>query len=264
MATRKWANFKAAEPHFAPAGAALRKAWPRLHRGDLEPFPKGAQSAAAQDAWRAFHAGRFQEAVEAGAALGAAGAAVANKAAGVYATYLARDDAEALAVLRDAIARGEQATRELPDSANAHYFLAFVLGRYGQRISVVKALADGLGTRIRQSLQRTLQLAPDHAEAQLALGVFQSEVVDKVGALAARLGYGASRDGALAALDRARELAPESPIVLLECARALQRLEPRGRERVREWLEAARAIAPADAMESLDVSAARAALRGLG
>ena len=77
MATRKWANFKAAEPHFEYAGAALRKAWPRLHRGDLEPFPKGAQSAAAQDAWRAFHAGRFQEAVEAGAALGAAGPAPA-------------------------------------------------------------------------------------------------------------------------------------------------------------------------------------------
>lgn len=263
MATRKWAKFKAAGPQFELAGAALRKAWPHLHRGDLEPFPKGAQSAALQDAWRDFHAGRFEAAASAGAALGAAGAAVANKAAGVHATYLARDDAEALAVVQDAIARGEQAARELPDCANAHYFLAFALGRYGQRISVVKALADGLGTRIRQALQRTLQLAPDHAEAQLAFGVFQSEVVDKVGALAARLGYGASRDGALAALGRARELAPASPVVLLESARAWQRLEPRGRDRIRELLEAAVAITPADAMESLDVSAARAALREL-
>lgn len=263
MATRKWANFKA-EPRFEHAGAALRKAWRRLHRGDLEPWPKGAQAAALQDAWRAFHAGRFEAAASAGAALGAAGAAVANKAAGVYATYLARDDAEALAVLRAAIARGEQATREAPDCANAHYFLAFALGRYGQRISVVKALADGLGTRIRESLQRTLQLAPDHAEAQLAYGVFQSEVVDKVGGIAARLGYGASRDGALAALGRARELAPQSPVVLLESARALQRLEPRARERIRALLEAACAIEPSDAMESLDVSAARVALREPG
>lgn len=260
MATRKRKG-DAAEPRFAFDGAALHKAWPRLHGGDLEPWPAGAGAAALQSAWRAFHEGRFAAAIEAGAALGPPGAAVANKAAGVQATYLARDDAEAAGVLRAAIERGERAVAALPDRANSHYFLAFVLGRYGQRISVVKALADGLGSRIRLALERTLALEPRHAEAQVALGVFHAEIVDKLGAIAARVGYGASRDAALAAFERARQLAPHSPIVHLEYARALPRLEARAQHRARELLETAAALTPADAMEALDVGAARAALR---
>jgi hypothetical protein len=249
-------------PQFDYAGAALHRAWPRLHAGDLEPWPAGRGAAAVQAAWRAFHEGRFAAAIESGAACGTACAAVANKAAGVYATYLARGANEATQVLQQAIARGEAAVAEEPRRANAHYFLAFVLGRYGQRISVAKALADGLGGRIRAALDRAIALEPRHAEAHVALGVFHAEIVDKVGALAARLGYGASRDAALAAFERARALAPGSPVACLEYSRALRRLDAKSGPRVRELLEAAVAIEPADAMEALDVSAARDALRG--
>jgi len=261
MAARKWVSFHDPQAQFVLEGAALRKAWPRLHRGDREPWPAGNRAAGRQAAWRAFHAGQFQQAVDAATDLGVAGAAPANKAAGVYATYLAKDDASAIHILREAIDRGERAVDELPDEANSHYFLAFVLGRYSQRISVVKALAEGLGSQIQKALEQALELEPKHAEAHVALGVFHAEVVDKLGGLAARLGFGASRDAALRHFDTAMELAPESPVVRLEYARSLRLLAPRESARMTALLEAAAAITPADAMESLDVSAARAALK---
>jgi tetratricopeptide (TPR) repeat protein len=261
MAARKWLSFSDPRGRFHYEGNALHKAWPRLHRGDCEPWPGGKLAAARQQAWRAFHAGQFQQAVEAAAELGVTGAAAANKAAGVYATYLAKDDALATRVLLEATNRGERAVAELPDAPNSHYFLAFVLGRYSQRISVVKALADGLGGKIQTALERTLALEPKHAEAQVALGVFHAEVVDKLGALAARLGYGATRDAAIQHFESALRLAPESPVVRLEYARALRRLAPGDTARRAALLEAAVAIAPADAMEALDVEAARTELR---
>jgi tetratricopeptide (TPR) repeat protein len=260
MAAGRWLSFPDPQGRYRHEGAALRKAWPRLHRGDREPWPAGPLAPARQDAWRAFHAGRFQQAVEAATALGAAGAAAANKAAGVHATYLVKDGAVAMRILLEAIARGERAVAELPQEANSHYFLAFVLGRYSQRISVVKALAEGLGSRIQHALERTLQLEPRHAEAHVALGVFHAELVDKLGPLASRLTYGASRDAALRHFDTALELAPASPVARLEYARALRLLAPRETARARELLGSAAAIDPADAMEALDVAAAKAAL----
>ncbi|MGE5945516.1 MAG: hypothetical protein ACM35F_02305, partial [Betaproteobacteria bacterium] len=63
MAKNNWKKFPHPDKAFTYAGAALEKNWPRLHRGDGEPFPA---EAAAQDAWRAYHAGDFAKAVEIG------------------------------------------------------------------------------------------------------------------------------------------------------------------------------------------------------
>ncbi len=260
MAAKKWVMFHDSDGDFVRAGAALKKAWPRLHRGDAEPWPSGPQARALEDAWRAFHAGRFEDAVTQGSALGPAGAAVANKAAGVYATYLAPNDGAALPILQAAILRGEQAVKALPKLANAHYFHAFALGRYSQRISVVRALSEGLGGKVQKSLERSLALEPKHAEAHVAFAVFQTEIIDKVGALAGRLTYGASRDGALQHFEEAIRLAPLSPVARLEYSRGLTVLAPGDKARARRLLEEAAGIEPADAMESLDCAAARAAL----
>ena len=112
-----WAAFPHDAKGYAYAGDALKKAWPKLHAGDTEPYPdakraaaliaqagkaapKGldadALAAALQDAWRAFHRGDFKAAFDAGEALGPAGASVAVKALGIPATYLVDDDDEKL------------------------------------------------------------------------------------------------------------------------------------------------------------------------
>ena len=60
---KKWVKFPHADKAYVYDGASLKQHWARLHRGDCEPFPKDAGAA---EAWRLYHAGNFESAVEAG------------------------------------------------------------------------------------------------------------------------------------------------------------------------------------------------------
>jgi tetratricopeptide (TPR) repeat protein len=270
-------------------GDELHERWSRLHQTDREPWPDarvlgrlakasagltatiaaqggaGAAAQALQDAWRAFHCGAFPDAVSLGGRLGALGAAVANKAVAVDSLYSKRSAAQLLKALESAISRGEQAVAELPDHANTHYTLALVIGRYSQRISILKALADGLAGRVREHLERTLAIEPRHAEAHLALGLFHAEIIGKLGSLAASLTYGATASAALDHFRRALALAPDSPIIRMEYANGLLLLDgARHRPQAQELYAQAAACEPADAMERLDAARARRGLRAPG
>src|ERR1019366_10363006 len=130
---KKWAKFPHAGNAYVYGGAALKKSWARLHRGDCEPFPKDA---ATQDAWRAFHAGEFQRAVEAGLAVGGAATNAAVKAQSISANYIDKAEKSRLALFEEAAAWADERRNVAPGDANAHYLYAYALGRYGQGISV--------------------------------------------------------------------------------------------------------------------------------
>jgi urease accessory protein UreF len=257
----KWTAF----PHDADAytfdAASLKKKWARLHAGDAEPLPKDEKVLAA---WIHFHAGAFQKATEAGLKAHAAGASgamtVANKAQAIYATYLEGNEKTKLALLYEVAERAEERTREDPKEANAWYCMAYALGRYSQGISVAKALAQGLGAKVKNALETTIRLSPKHADAHTALGAFHAEVIDKVGSLLGRT-QGASKDAGLASYKAALKLNPTSAIAMVEYANGLVMLE--GDKRMREatqLYEAAAAREPLDATERLDVEMAKAEL----
>ena len=238
-------------------GEALRKSWDRLHKGDREAFPADAK---AQAAWRAFHRGDFAEAMALGSKLKGSGANAASKAAAVAATYLVEDDKPAVQILLDAAKRAETATRESPDDANAWYLQAFVLGRYAQRISIVKALAEGIGGKVRKALDRALKLDPKHADAHIALGLYHAEIIDKVGALG-KLTYGADAGASVRHFEQALKLNPGSAIAHMEYANGLLMLHGDSkRKQAVELYRKAAACKPADAMERLDVEQAKAEL----
>lgn len=281
-ARKKWAGFPHAASSYRCDGEKLARVWDSLHQGDCEPFPDAARiaraqkqsrafaqwvdrfgepgqlAAALQDAWREFHAGDFGAAIERGSSLGPLGASAANKAAGVYVTYLERDQSRALEVLEAAIERGEDAVAKLAGDCNTHYMLAFVLGRYAQRISVLKALADGIAGRVKAHLEQALRLEPRHADAHIAFGLYHAEIVAKLGALPARLTYGATASAAIGHLEQARKLAPESIVARVEYANALLLLDAaKHREKARKLYTEAAARRPVDAMERLDVECAK-------
>lgn len=262
------------------SGAGLDDHWASLHKGDLEPFPSAsrvsrmAASDAAfaewidahgsarvvaegvQNAWRQFHGGHFVEAIALGSQWGALGATPANKAAAVHS--LQARGPEPRRLLDAAIARGESAVAALPNYANAHYMLAFALGRISQRISIMKALADGLATRVRTHLEATLALEPRHAEAHVAFGLYHAEIVAKIGSMLAGLTYQASREAAIEHFERAIKLIPDSPIAKIEYANGLLLLDAaRYREQADDLYARAAAWEPTDAMEKLDVERAR-------
>ena len=257
----KWTAFPYTSTDYSYDAAALKKKWARLHAGDAEPLPKDDKVLAA---WQHFHAGEFQKAAEAGLKLHAAGVSgaltVANKAQAIYATYLEASERNKLALLLEVAERAERRAGEAPKEANAWYCMAYALGRYSQGISIAKALAQGLGARVKSALETTIQLAPKHADAHIALGAYHAEIIDKVGSLLGRT-QGASKDAGLANYRTALKLNPGSAIAMVEYANGLVMLE--GDKRMKEatqLYEDAAKVEPQDAMERLDVEMAKAEL----
>ena len=253
----KWTPF----PHpgdYQFDAASLKKQWARLHAGDAEPLPKDA---AVLQAWAHFHHGDFQQAAEAGLEAGGAGITAANKATAIYATYLEKKEKTRLDLFLQVAEQAEAQAAQDPKNANAWYWHAYALGRYSQGISVAKALAQGLGGKIKESLEKAMALAPKHADARIALGAFHAEVIDKVGSLIGGMTYGAKKDTGLKLFQEALKLNPGSAIAMIEYANALVMLE--GDKKMKEataLYEQAAASTPLDAMEHLDVDMAQAEL----
>ena len=257
----KWTAFPHAASTYTYDNATLKKKWARLHIGDAEPLPKDED---VLSAWALYHAGQFQKATEAGlkahAAGHGAGMTVANKSQAIYATYLENSEKTKLALLYEVAERSEARTREDPKDANAWYCMAYALGRYSQGISIAKALAQGLGGKVKSAIETTIKLAPKHADAHIALGAFHAEVIDKVGAILGRT-QGASKEAGLAMFRTALKLNPTSAIAMVEYANGLVMLE--GEKKMAEatkLYEDAASCEPRDAMERLDVEMAKAEL----
>ena len=254
----QWTPF----PHagdYAFDAASLKKNWPRLHQGDCEPLPKAA---AVLQAWVLFHNGAFEQAAEAGLKAGGDGITVANKATAIYANYLESKEKTKLDLFMQVAQQAEAQQAANPKNANAWYWQAYALGRYGQGISVSKALAQGLGSKVKTALEQTIKLAPRHADAHIALAAFHAEVIDKVGSLIGSMTYGVKKDTSLALFKEALTLNPGSAIGMTEYANGMVMLE--GDKRMKEatrLYEQAAACEPLDAMERLDVEMARVELQ---
>lgn len=254
---QKWALCPHAGEHrYTPQ--SLPAKWQQLHAGDREPLPQDPPVLAA---WVLYHNGHYQKAAEAGLAAGGDGITVANKATCIHATHLEPKESSRLAFWTEVAQRAEVQASAQPHNPNAWFFQAYALGRYSQGISVGKALAEGLGTRVRKALEMTLKLCPEHADAHLALAAFHAEVIDKMGALIGGMTYGARKDTGLEHYRRAMELHPCSPLTLMEYANGLVMLE--GDKRLSEanaLYEQAAACKPLDATEQLEVEMAKAEL----
>jgi len=254
----KWTAFPYDNSAFVHTLTSLKKAWPKLHKGDAEPWPKDE---AVQQAWIHFHAGEFKKAFDAGLkAGGSAGINCANKAQAIYANYLEKNEKSKLEMFLAVAQRAEALQAEDPKNANAYYWQAYALGRYGQGISVATALAEGLGGKIKGALETAIELAPKHADAHIALGTFHAEVIDKVGKLLGRT-QGADAATGLKMFEQALKLNPQCAIAMVERANGLVMIEGDKRMPEAEQLYAdAAACEPIDAMDCLDIEMARAEL----
>jgi len=251
----KWTAFPYDASDYTYDATALKKQWTRLHASDAEALPKEAGALAA---WAAFHRGDFQSAYDLGLKTGGPGVAAANKAQAIYANYLEKNEKKKLEMFLEVSERAEAQQAEDPKNASAYYWQAYALGRYSQGISVARALAQGLGTKIKTALETTLQLAPKHADAHAALGTFHAEVIDKVGKLLGKT-QGADAATGLKMFKKALELNPHSAVLRVEYANGLVMLEGEKKMKEAEKLYAeAAAHQPVDAMERLDVEMAKA------
>ena len=206
--------------------------------------------------------GDFAEAVEAGTAAGGAGVNAAVKAQVVYANYLEKADKAKVALFEEAAAMGRRAPprraegrqRALPLRLRARPLQPGHLGGEGARA--------GLRRQDQGRAHHRAQARAKHADAHIAYGAYQAEVIDKVGGIVAGMTYGAKKDSAIEHYEKALKLFPESPIAHIEYANGLLMLF--GKARIADADEALRKgganAKPADAMERLDVELAKSEL----
>ncbi|RIX82432.1 hypothetical protein D3H34_08655 [Acidovorax cavernicola] len=233
--------------------------WPRLHAGHALPPP--AAGAPLAEGWALYHSGEFERAAALGLLHGPDGLALANQATAIYANYLEPREAVRLSMFRQVIERAGAQVAAEPDNCQALYWQAYALGRYSQGISVARALAQGLGTKLKGALEHVIELQPEHGDAHLALAAFHAEVIDKVGALVGRMTYGVRAETSIELFERGLTLHPHSAAGMMEYARALLMLHGESRTgEANKLYEKAAALTPADARERLDVELARAGL----
>lgn len=232
--------------------------WARLHAGQALP-PPGSQ--ALLEGWACYHNGDFAQAAEIGQAHGSEGLALTWQATAIYANYLEPREAVRLALFRQVYERAQAQAERQPEDVEALFWQAYALGRYSQCVSVARALAQGLGGKVKGALERVIALRPDHADAFVALGAFHAEVIDKVGPLVARMTYGVQAELAIELFEQGLSLHPDSARALMEYARGLLMIfgDARMAEATQLYRRASM-LEPADARERLDVELARAGL----
>lgn len=194
----------------------------------------------------AYEDGRFVEAADIAESIGTPEAYILGaRSLSVHVYYEASgEDWEAAS--RRAMRMGEAAVRADSSSAEAHFALAAAVGRYAQGKSAWTALREGLGGRIKDLLEATLELDPGHVAAMVALGCWHADVAAE--GRIARMIYGASRDEAVELFERATALAPDYKDGFYQYGVRLPDLDKeRGVARAREMLERAIGLPVPDA-----------------
>lgn len=236
------------------SGDGLRQHWEALHMGCPEPFP---QETAVQDAWRHYHLGQFAQAYDTGMAAGGAGVVPALFALTMQAQYVEKDEKRRAGLFKLAMKQCEEAEDNGLVSANLHYIHAVAMGRYSQSISIFEALAQGFGGRIKEQLQKCLELSPKHPEAHATFAGWHAAISDQAGAMMGRMLYGATQDGAHEHYELAVSHGPESLIARTEYARGLEVMYGDKEPDIRKHLEQSLQIKAHDATERLDQQLAR-------
>ena len=226
-------------------------------------LPAVGSSQSISSARAQYAAGDFPAAAETARALGTfEGYLVAASAQTALGEFLAKGE-ERRHVLLDAIQLSQKAVGLQADNTEALLYLARAMGRYAQSISPAKALSEGYGEKVKDILDKVLQMDPNSWEVHVSLGSWHSEVLANGGFLAV-IAFGASEKRAMAHFAKALALAPDSAIVHLEVARGLHNLsDTKNRASIVEHLRQAVELPPADAYERLVRRAAEEMLAGL-
>jgi hypothetical protein len=236
-----------------------------LHRNILKPalvaLALMAQPAAAEPpgaAVRLYAQGQFLAAADRAAAQDSSSSSLAFAARALMAACITDPDASNLDTW---LSRAETAARSAlaldENSVEARLQWALVLGVRGRRAGVTEAVSRGYAPRGRRLIERAIALEPDNAWAHALMGGWHLEVLRRGGRTGARL-YGARLATGLAEFERARDLAPDDSMIIVQYAIALIELDPQTYgDRARALLAEAEGARPRDAFEAHTLSAAQ-------
>jgi hypothetical protein len=191
----------------------------------LTVFAGMAKAATFQDAETLYDLGNFRAAALVAEHEGGADAlALAARCRLVRAAYLLPRD-RAIPELKEAETLARQALAADPGNVEASLDLAIALGYRARAEGYVAAYFQGLAKEAKQLIADAMQKAPDDGWAAAIAGGWNTEIVMAAGpSLAAKL-YGAMASSAMQSFKRAVVLDPENPVIRLEYAKAILKLD---------------------------------------
>lgn len=205
-----------------------------------------------------FDQGKWQEAANAAAALGTSeGLALAAEATTAGAGLV--PDAQKKALFTKAQDYAKQAIAKNPNSADAYFELARAQGRLAQFVGIVES--SSIATEMKKNLDQALKLNPKMAGAYVALGLWHSNLVAKLG-FAAGL-KGANKNQVIPNFKKAIELEPDVAIHRIEYVNAMQLLGNKDKAFAVSQLEKAISIPANTYWEKRDLEQAKAMLAKL-
>jgi hypothetical protein len=217
-----------------------------------------AFAAGLQDAQALYAKGEFQKASDTAVAAGGAdGFAFAAKANSIFANTRPAGEQENLYVKSENYAT--QAIKLDAKLDTGYFELARAIGRLSQLRGVGAALLQGLGTKVKDNLDKAISLNAKNASAMVALGLWHSEIIAK----GAGFLYGADGGKVGPLMEKAIALEPDVMIHRIEYARALMLLDAKNKAKAVELLEKAVTLKVNDAAEAIDFERAKKDLAAL-
>ncbi|MGD2133134.1 MAG: hypothetical protein PVI23_10105, partial [Maricaulaceae bacterium] len=238
--------------------------------GFVSAAPAAAQSAVSADAAaRAlYRAGAYVEAAEM-SAQGASADAKAFAAKSYAAAAVLADDFDRANALADAaLAQASEAVNADPDDVEARLQLTVALWLDGRRRGDLDAYFRGIPQRSRAVIEGVLADAPSDASGDVSgeawahslLGAWHFEAVRRGGGWARRT-LGADLAEGAEAFELAMSLAPDDPVIAVQCGVSYLALDPElYAEPARAAFERALAVVPRDDFEAALQARARVAL----
>jgi tetratricopeptide (TPR) repeat protein len=213
---------------------------------------------ALSEARELYSQGQFLIAAKQFAALNtSSGSALAARAYSIYASTLPEAQREGFYI--EAQNQAQRAIVQDNQHANGYFELARATGQLGVLRGIGVALLQGTGSKVRQLLDKTLELQNNHAGAMVALAVWHAEVTAR-GQLAA-VSMGANAEKVEPLFNQALKIAPNNIGFRLEYARAYVALN--NRPKAREQLQIALKLPIKDAEDKLNAERAKVALERL-
>jgi hypothetical protein len=165
--------------------------------------------------------------------------------------YVATGD-EAIQLMHQALDVSAEALAMNPDHVEALLYRIIAIG-YDSRVKGIWASRDeGLGKKTKALADHAVVLAPNSAWAQVVYSGWHAEIVAGAGSMMAGWMYGASSKASIEACEKAVKLEPAGLPFHVECARTLLRLSAKKYDdTVRQYLQTAMTLAPADRFEAL-------------
>ena len=145
---KKWTKFPHADKAFAYDAAGLKGWRTRLAQRDRRTFPQRTPASSTHGAIST-PANLRKRSTGSGAGAGEC----CGQGPDVCTPTIPKAEKAKIELLEEAAAFADARRGKAPKDANAHYLYAFAIGRYGQGISVVKALGAGLqGGKIKEAV----------------------------------------------------------------------------------------------------------------